>query len=395
MDTFTCGTCSTVVTDLDAFLSHKQIGTCTPESTKTCEKDSASILSASDYIAIPTKATGEASRIDVSEGSTENHVTIIEVIAVDDPNPAAIAVDNLNPATAVAVDNLNPATAVACGDEKQEKVVLVESTKDSTNAPVIYVCNNCDTYSASVEEITSHCTQQHNVSSDITNYYKSIKPLSQQSYASMGSDVTMDPKVKRKRGRPPKNSRASSKLLQSASVVGIGNEAIAIMTLANQDVADEKPKRKRGRPRKTDQVPAPLPTPPAGETKIQADKCQTSLDDENLMCGNCMMKFTRLRQMHSHRCLADDSAKELTEHEAEESDDDTSDMKVPQEKKSKIIQINVSEEDQLKIEKEISQHEIPQFVNDKAPAHPSSTKSSSLKVYTCPYCEKFFKFKQG
>ena len=218
-------------------------------------------------------------------------------------------------------------------------------------------------------------------------------------------------------GRPRKTP-APPQLTQTATVVGIGEDSIPIMTLVNtaapveadseeevaksSSISPPPPKRRKpGRPRKSAQTPPPLSL--REEKKKLEEQMRSYWDEDNLKCRNCKMKFSRSRQLHSHRCLVDVLAKVVQD------DTDTDEkqvgnggmlakgksQKMVKSSGGSLLKLDVPEEEKVKIEQTIFEHEIPQTINDKAPSHPSKFTQNALKVYTCPYCKKFFKHKQG
>ena len=270
---------------------------------------------------------------------------------------------------------------------------------------MIHACKHCDMYSSTIEDIKSHCIKHHNLlpNEDTTKYFQSFRPLGKISPEPL--TLPANPPNGRKRGRPRKHPRGN--LTQTATVVGIGNESIPIMALVPTSNSNQnaKPKRRPGRPRKSEQAPQ---VSVEDQKKKELAQIQSFWDEENLRCRNCKMKFSRLRQLRSHRCLVDVLDKMLSapneeeEEASKKSSDDEIQMvnssisvKVPEKKSKAVLKIDVSEEEKVKIEKAIFEHEIPQSVNDNVPAYTRNANKHALKVYTCPYCEKFFKFKQG
>ncbi len=168
MDTFTCGSCSSAFTDLEAFLSHKQICVCTTteapctKSTDTSHSIDSAVLTniepntdddksnACTETIIPVAIISSSSNLVVADDDDVNDDTNPTDVAVgDDTNPTDVAtnpsadiadgdtnptgttVDNTNPMDNVTVDGLDPA---AVSDESRNETqgkpqVFVESVK--------------------------------------------------------------------------------------------------------------------------------------------------------------------------------------------------------------------------------------------------------------------------
>nr|XP_006825860.1 PREDICTED: zinc finger protein ZFAT-like [Saccoglossus kowalevskii] len=357
MDTFTCGNCQLLFTDIELFMTHKK---------SDCSSENATNASLPPVLPETTSDIAPAA---------DSIITPLPIVTVP-------------PLVQPQVDTSQPVTDA-----------------------IIFVCKHCNLFSTVKEELIEHVKDEHQViEDDVDSSISSLQPLP---------------------GSMPPPTAKLRPAVQKIVTVPFG--------------------RRRGRPRKVPKTEEQLKEEARLKNEAQERAAEAKKKEEEMMqqgdgfaCSTCKRKFTRLRQMKSHRCVVDVFDDEpptkrmrgrpgLGTSDGYENSDDTSctqlnlsvssgatqpsltvfdgsnqaGMDVPQEyPDGNSLEENAEDEKKDKrsrmsyLEKyvvgEITEHCIQQTINQGAAIpHRSNTTNPVLRVFTCPHCNKLFKYRHA
>ncbi|XP_077982409.1 zinc finger protein ZFAT-like [Glandiceps talaboti] len=454
MDTFTCGNCQQQFTDIELFMAHKKAisegSTCiaanesfTTSTVVTIEQSTNGNIALQEDSVTATSQTIETVATQPMETvpaqqmqavATQPMETIasqpMETIApqpLENVAPQPMETVAPQPMETVAAQPMEtvaaqPMETVAAqpmetvAAQPMETVaaqpmetVEVASQQQSTD-PIIFVCRHCNQFSAQKEPLVEHVRASHGITED---YDSSITTLQ----ALPGTAPPVVPKI------PLPN-------VQKITTAPVG--------------------RRRGRPRKVPKTEEQLKEEERKkqeeeEKKAAMKRLEETMTDstDGFECSDCKRKFSKVRQLKHHRCVPDyfddepvtkrsrgrpsiarsenrdgDNNGTMQSTNDGQANDETSQpsLMVFDGKNEANVKISQDEdgEDTAKsgkakrdkrsrmsyLEKyvvgEITEHCIQQTINQgNAVPHRSNTNNPVLRVFTCPHCNKLFKYRHA
>ncbi|XP_070574164.1 zinc finger protein ZFAT-like [Ptychodera flava] len=386
MDTFTCGNCQVQFTDIELFMTHKK---------SNCESTTVA--------SITTVPTSQVPANDVTLDATNTDTIAIEATT---PNTTNIAIPEATPST----NNITiPAATVALLPTPLEAVVTTQS--DQSTDVIIFVCKQCNQFSPTRDQLIEHVRSSHDIHEGFESLISTLQAL------------------------PGSSTPIKLPILPSI-----------------QKITTAPLGRRRGRPRKVPKTEEELKAEEEKRKEEEKKKEEIRRLEETMHdntdgfdCSQCKRKFKKIRQLKHHRCVPEyfeedqpakrprgrpsllkkidssygsqeddqtttgegttsvqpsltvfDGTKEANVHipqentENGEGGEDSTSGKGKRDKRSRMSYL------EKYVVGEITEHCIQQTINQgSAVPHRSNTTNPVLRVFTCPHCNKLFKYRHA
>ncbi|CAH1270600.1 ZFAT [Branchiostoma lanceolatum] len=289
---------------------------------------------------------------------------------------------------------------------------------EATSSTCIWTCKLCNLFALSKAELRSHLQSEHTDTvpdGDTESFISQLMPL---------SNMPTSPQ----KLMPLFESAEEETSTQPSEAVFSNLPDIKVKTMNNATIVIP-PKKKRGRPRKKP-VDENLELRLEEEKGTTHDKQRQAIlsSDGKLVCDKCNRMFARERQYSRHRCMAEESRDEDDMRAAEEEETRAKKKRVSSsqvaarehnygavgstqgraaatgtagnqsDSEAEGVEISeiVGEDVQTVVQAEGITHTIQQSLNSTAALKPPHLFSrSSLTVFSCEFCSKVFKFRNG